>query len=479
MIDLSTYIRSQDKKVFAVLGLGRSGLTAACALAQSGAEVWAWDDNIQGREKATDAGLKIVNLNDCDWEKVHSLVMSPGIPLTHPKPHPVAAAAKKNAVEIICEVELLYRACPHATFVGITGTNGKSTTTSLIAHILKTAGQKVAVGGNLGTPALELPDLDHEGVYVLEMSSYQLDLLEHLVFDISLFMNISPDHLDRHGDMQGYIKAKKHIFDRQTKSQTAIIGIDDEESRAVFDQINVESKIKTIPISGHIRLAEGVFVSQGHLTDDCFIPTNTTAEEIVDLNTIERLPGVHNHQNAAAAFATCRSLGLSNAEIISGMASFPGLAHRQELVMIKNGIRYINDSKATNADAAARALGSYDNIYWIAGGLAKEGGIEDLDPYFNRIRRAYLIGDCAKDFATQLDKAVSYELCETLDRAVKKAANDAAQDGYKDAVVLLSPACASWDQYRSFELRGDHFKQCVNEIVSPSGARNQHGSIAS
>ncbi len=474
MIDLSAYISTQDKKVFAVLGLGRSGLTAACALAQSGAEVWAWDDNPQGREKAADAGLKIINLNECEWERVHSLVMSPGIPLTHPKPHPVAAAAKAANIEVICEVELLYRACPTATFVGITGTNGKSTTTSLIAHILETAGRNVAVGGNLGTPALELPVLDSKGIYVLEMSSYQLDLLGQLVFDISLFMNISPDHLDRHGDMRGYIKAKKHIFDRQGKSQTAIIGMDDEDSRNVFDQINTTGRIKTIPISGQTRLAEGVFAVEGQLIDDCFSSTT----DIADLNKIERLPGAHNHQNAAAAFASCRSIGLTSEEIISGMKSFPGLAHRQELVTVNDGIRYINDSKATNADAAARALGSYDNIYWIAGGLAKEGGIENLSPYFSRIRRAYLIGDSAKEFSVQLSSHVPHELCETLDRAVKKAANDAAQDGHQDAVILLSPACASWDQYRSFELRGDHFKQCVKEIAAPSNTSNQEGSIA-
>ncbi|OUS11759.1 UDP-N-acetylmuramoylalanine--D-glutamate ligase [Rhodospirillales bacterium 47_12_T64] len=475
MIDLSTYISTREKKVFAALGLGRSGLSAACALVKSGAEVWAWDDNPQGREKAADAGIKIVDLNDCAWDKVHSLIMSPGIPLTHPEPHPIATAAITANVEVICEVELLYRVCPKATFLGITGTNGKSTTTSLIAHILEEAGRDIAVGGNLGTPALELPTLNSEGIYVLEMSSYQLDLLEHLVFDIALFMNISPDHLDRHGDIQGYIKAKKHIFDRQTKPQAAIIGMDDDDSRNVFDQINAEGRVKTIPISGQSRLAEGVYVVEGQLIDDCFGPLT----DIADLSAIERLPGNHNHQNAAAAFATCRSLGLTAEEILSGMKSFPGLAHRQELVITNNGIRYINDSKATNADAAARALGSYENIYWIAGGRAKEGGIESLIPYSDRIHRAYLIGESAGDFSAQLGNSIPHELCKTLDRAVKKAANDATADGLENAAVLLSPACASWDQYRSFELRGDHFKQCVTEFVTPLTSDDQEGSIAS
>ncbi|WP_417453827.1 UDP-N-acetylmuramoyl-L-alanine--D-glutamate ligase [Kiloniella sp.] len=460
MIDLSTYISSTNGKAFAVLGLGRSGLTAACALAQSGAKVWAWDDNPAGREKAEEAGLKLVDLNNCDWEAVQTLVMSPGIPLTHPTPHPVATDAKKNGIEIICEVELLYRAAPEAIFIGITGTNGKSTTTSLIAHILTSAGRNVAVGGNLGTPALELPQLDATGVYVLEMSSYQLDLLSQLAFNIALFMNISPDHLDRHGDIDGYIKAKKHIFERQTKNDTAIIGMDDDYSRAVFDKINQTGTVKTIPISGSTRLAEGVFVVAGQLIDDAFAAEN----EIADLNAIERLPGNHNHQNAAAAFTACRSVGLMDDEIIVGMKSFPGLAHRQELVTTDNHIRYINDSKATNADAAARALGSYDNIYWIAGGRAKEGGIESLSSYYPRIRKAYLIGESADAFAKQIGSSLPYEMCGTLDVAVTKAANDATHSNEKNSVVLLSPACASWDQYRSFELRGDHFKECVSQI---------------
>lgn len=460
MIDLSTYISTTNGKAFAVLGLGRSGLTAACALAQSGAKVWAWDDNPAGREKAKEAGLELVDLNSCDWDAVQTLVMSPGIPLTHPAPHPVAATAKKNDVEIICEVELLYRAASEAIFIGITGTNGKSTTTSLIAHILTSAGRKVAVGGNLGTPALELPKLDETGIYVLEMSSYQLDLLSQLAFDIALFLNISPDHLDRHGDINGYIKAKTHIFERQTKSDRAIIGMDDDYSREVFDTINHMGTVKTIPISGSTRLAEGVFAAEGLLIDDAF----ASQIDVADLSAIERLPGNHNHQNAAAAFAACRTVGLTNDDIIAGMKSFPGLAHRQELVKSENGIRYINDSKATNADAAARALGSYDNIYWIAGGRAKEGGIESLSSYYPRIRKAYLIGESADAFAKQIGSSLPFEICGTLDVAVTKAANDAAQSNPKDPVVLLSPACASWDQYRSFELRGDHFKECVSKI---------------
>ncbi len=462
MIDLSTYISSTNGKAFAVLGLGRSGLTAACALVQSGAKVWAWDDNPAGREKAEEAGLKLVDLNSCDWGAVQTLVMSPGIPLTHPTPHPVATAAKNNDVEIICEVELLYRAVPDATFIGITGTNGKSTTTSLIAHILTSAERNVAVGGNLGTPALELPQLDATGIYVLEMSSYQLDLLSQLAFDVALFMNISPDHLDRHGDINGYIKAKKHIFDRQIKNNTAIIGMDDDYSRNVFDTINQTGTVRVIPISGSTRLAEGVFVAQGRLIDDAF----ASQMDIADLNSIERLPGNHNHQNAAAAFTACRSVGLTNDEIITGMKSFPGLAHRQELVKVENGIRYINDSKATNADAAARALGSYDNIYWIAGGRAKEGGIESLSPYYPRIRKAYLIGESANAFAKQIGNSLAYEICGTLDVAVAKAANDATRSAEKNPVVLLSPACASWDQYRSFEIRGDHFKECIAKLKS-------------
>ncbi|WP_020592599.1 UDP-N-acetylmuramoyl-L-alanine--D-glutamate ligase [Kiloniella laminariae] len=462
MIDLRPYISTTNGKAFAVLGLGRSGLTAACALAQSGADVWAWDDNAEGRAKAADAGLKLVDLGNCDWTAVQSLVMSPGIPLTHPVPHQVALAAQTAGVEVICEVELLYRAYPDAIFVGITGTNGKSTTTSLIAHILSQAGRPVAVGGNLGTPALELPLLGSDGVYVLEMSSYQLDLLSQLRFDVALLLNFSPDHLDRHGDMAGYIKAKLHIFDRQRKDDTAIIGMDDPDSRRIFDQINALGSCKAIPISGNTRLAEGVFAARGQLIDDCF----ARKEAILDLLNIERLPGDHNHQNAAAAFACCRSLNLTNDVILAGMQSFPGLAHRQQLVAQQGNIRYINDSKATNADAAARAIGSYENIYWIAGGRAKDGGINSLKPLFSRIRKAYLIGECAEDFAQQIGDDLPYTQCQTLDRAVVQATKDARQDNLENAVVLLSPACASWDQYRSFEIRGDHFGECVQKLIS-------------
>ncbi|MCZ4279295.1 UDP-N-acetylmuramoyl-L-alanine--D-glutamate ligase [Kiloniella laminariae] len=478
MIDLRPYISTTNGKAFAVLGLGRSGLTAACALAQSGADVWAWDDNADGRAKAAEAGLKVVDLGNCDWTAVQSLVMSPGIPLTHPVPHPVALAAQATGVEVICEVELLYRACPDATFVGITGTNGKSTTTSLIAHILAQAGRPVAVGGNLGTPALELPMLESDGVYVLEMSSYQLDLLSQLRFDIALLLNFSPDHLDRHGDMAGYIKAKLHIFDRQEKDDAAIIGMDDPDSRQVFDQINSLGNCKAIPISGNTRLAEGVFAAQGQLIDDRF----ASEEQILDLQSVERLPGDHNHQNAAAAFACCRRLNLTNDAIVAGMKSFPGLAHRQQLVAQQGNIRYINDSKATNADAAARAISSYENIYWIAGGRAKDGGISSLKPLFSRIRKAYLIGECAEDFARQIGKDLPYTQCQTLDRAIAQAAKDAQHDNCDNAVVLLSPACASWDQYRSFEVRGDHFRECVqkltqsNNLEQPSTASGREAS---
>lgn len=469
MIDLRPYLETTAAKsgdatrpAIAVLGLGRSGLTAALALAKAGATVWAWDDNPQGREKAEAAGLQLVDLTSCDWSQVQSLVMSPGIPLTHPAPHPVAAAAQAAGVEVICEVELLYRAQPDATYVGITGTNGKSTTTSLIGHILQQAGRKAAIGGNLGTPALELEPMGADGIYVLEMSSYQLDLIRELTFDIALLLNVSPDHLDRHGDLAGYVAAKEHIFDRQDKHQAALVTLDDEQSRMVFDRLNSKSRQQVIPLSAQTRVAEGCFVAEGVLCDDLFSP----GEEILDLTELAHLPGQHNHQNAVAAFAICRRLGLSTEEIVDGLRSFPGLAHRQELVTTWNGIRFVNDSKATNSDAAARALGSYDNIYWIAGGRAKEGGLDGLEPYYPRIRHAYLIGECAEAFAEQLNGAIAHSHCGTLEVAVKRAANDAQREGHNEPVVLLSPACASWDQYPSFEARGDDFRSQVNAQIS-------------
>jgi UDP-N-acetylmuramoylalanine--D-glutamate ligase len=445
----------------AVLGLGRSGRIAAAALHQSGAEVRAWDDSETSRADASRAGIPIVELLAMDWRDVPTLVLSPGIPHTHPAPHPVVTRAREAGAEIICDIELLARAQREAGYVGITGTNGKSTTTALIGHILELAGRDVAVGGNLGPPALSLPALDQGGIYVIETSSYQLELTLSITWDVAILLNITPDHLDRHGGMEGYVATKKKIFWRQTRPRAAVIGIDDTICRGIHDELVQKAEQIVIPISAERPAKGGVYVSSGKLIDDI----DGHAAPVIELATLERLPGVHNGQNIAAAYAATRHLGIAPQQVAAGIASFPGLAHRQELIATIDGVKYVNDSKATNADAAAKALGCYDRIYWIAGGLAKTGGIASLAPYFSRIRRAFLIGEAADDFAETLGGKVELDRSGALATAVTRA-RDAAEPG---SVVLLSPACASFDQFANFEERGLTFRRLVEALP---GARS-------
>jgi UDP-N-acetylmuramoylalanine--D-glutamate ligase len=454
----------------AVLGLGKSGLVAARALKASGADVRAWDDSEEKRVAAAAEGIPIVDLRSADWSEISSLVISPGIPHSFPKPHPVAAKAKEAKVEVISDIELLARTQREASFVGITGTNGKSTTTALLGHIFKQAGRTSAVGGNIGTAALSLPALGQGGIYVLEMSSYQLEITFSIPFDIAILLNITPDHLDRHGGMDGYIAAKRQIFRRQTAPRTAVIGVDDEHCCAIWQDLVRAGDQVVVPISSASKLIDGVYAADGWLYD----ATKGKAERIVALDALPTLPGAHNWQNAAAAYAAARAAGVDAATIAAALKTYPGLPHRQERVGERDGVLFINDSKATNADAAEKALGCYENIYWIAGGLAKEGGIGSLTPYFNRIRRAYLIGQAADSFAPTLEGRVPYALTRELKKAVESAFADAVRDGHRDAVVLLSPACASFDQFRDFEARGDMFRALVGALQGskvPAGHR--------
>jgi UDP-N-acetylmuramoylalanine--D-glutamate ligase len=444
----------------AVMGLGKSGLATARALVQSGAEVAAWDDSPARREEARAAGVPIVDLTTCDWSAHTTLVLSPGIPHTHPKPHPVAAKARAANCEIICDIELLARAQRNASFIGITGTNGKSTTTVLIGHIMALAGRKIAIGGNLGTPALELDALEGDGTYVLEMSSYQLDLVPSLTFDIAVLTNISADHLDRHGGMDGYVAAKRRIFHRQVRPRSAIIGVDDDICRAIHADLKAKNEQNLLAISGEGRVPGGIYVDAGWLTDD----REGNAVPAIDLSRVASLPGRHNWQNTAAAYAATKMAGVPPPVIAACIGSYPGLAHRQELVATIDAIRYVNDSKATNADAAARALICYDAIYWIAGGRAKEGGITTLAPLFPRIVHAYLIGEAAAEFGQTLQGRVPHSKSGTLTAAVAQASAQARADGRQGAVVLLSPACASFDQFANFEARGDAFRTLVDAL---------------
>jgi UDP-N-acetylmuramoylalanine--D-glutamate ligase len=460
----------------AVMGLGKSGLATAEALRTSGAEVWAWDDSEARRNEARALGFEPVDLTKCDWSELTTLVLSPGIPHSFPKPHPVAALAKQHKVEIIGDIELLGRSERLASYFGITGTNGKSTTTALIGHILRAAGKRAAVGGNIGTPVLSLASIN-DGIYVLEMSSYQLELTVSITFDVAVLINISADHLDRHGGMDGYVAAKRQIFHRQTKPRTAVIGVDDDYSRQIHADLVGQGDQIVIPISATRPIEGGVYGIDGILYDAISGP----AVQVADLKPIATLPGAHNWQNAAAAYAACRAIGLAPETIAAALATYPGLPHRQELVAVVDDIPFVNDSKATNADAAAKALACYDAIYWIAGGLPKEGGIASLAPFFPRLRRAYLIGEAAPDFARTLGTAVPHEISTTLEAAVAAAHRDARADKASGAVVLLSPACASFDQFANFEARGDAFRQLALALPGarkPAPAANAKGGRA-
>jgi UDP-N-acetylmuramoylalanine--D-glutamate ligase len=456
MIEVAAF---QGEKV-AVMGLARSGLVAAQALQQGGAKVMAWDDAAAKRDAATTAGVPIVDLGTADLAGVKALVLSPGIPHTYPKPNPVAARARAAGARIIGDIELLAQSRSEARYVGITGTNGKSTTTALIGHIVAQSHRSVAVGGNLGTPALALPSLGADGIYVLEMSSYQLELTESLTFDVAVLLNITPDHLDRHGGMDGYIAAKRRIFARQKNPQTAILGVDDEPSRHMAEALARLGEQRVVPISAERHAPGGVYVENGWLIDDMA----GGAKRVLDLRRAARLPGAHNWQNAAAAYAATRALGIDTAAVIDGLVSFAGLAHRQELIATIDGLAYVNDSKATNADATAKALACYDAVYWIAGGVPKEGGITSLSPFFPRIRHAFLIGKASEEFAATLDGRVPLSRCGELGRALAAARETALAQRKPGAVVLLSPACASFDQFANFEERGDVFRRLVQAL---------------
>jgi UDP-N-acetylmuramoylalanine--D-glutamate ligase len=445
----------------AILGLARSGLAAARALAAGGAQILAWDDDQAVRDSFA-GEIPLCDLAQADWRQIAALVLSPGIPHSYPEPHPAVLRAREAGSEIIGDIELLGRAQPEARYVGITGTNGKSTTTALIGHILAAAGERVEIGGNLGTSALALAPLGRSGTYVLEASSFQLELITGLAFDVAVLLNITPDHLDRHGGMDGYIAAKRRIFAHQGAASTAIVGIDDAICRGIADELRAGpngAPGRVVPISVSEQVPGGVYVGGGQLID----ATGGQSIAVLDLALAERLPGSHNWQNAAAAYAAARALGVASEEAAIAIRSFPGLAHRQELVDTIDGVRFINDSKATNADATEKALACYEAIYWIAGGLPKAGGITPLAPYFRRLRHAYLIGAATEEFAATLGNSVPFTRCGDLAAATAAAADEARRDGVPGAVVLLSPACASYDQFANFEVRGDAFRALVAE----------------
>ncbi len=465
-------VRGFEGKTVAVFGLGRTGLTAARALLAGKAKVIAWDEKASGREAAQAEGLTVKDLWAADWSQISALMLSPGVPLTHPKPHWVVEKAQAAGVEILGDIELFARTVNAAPahkrpkVVAITGTNGKSTTTALLGHICRSAGRDTRIGGNIGYGVLSLDDMHGGAVYVLETSSYQLDLTSSLKADAAIILNISPDHLDRHGGMDGYIAAKRRILLNQDKGDTAIIGVDDPWCQQICTEITAANRRTIWPISAGRAMGRGVYVLQGVLYD----ATGDRVTEVADLLRAKSLPGRHNWQNAAAAYAAARALGISMADAAEGLRTFPGLAHRMETVATLGNVRFVNDSKATNADAARQAMSSYPRFYWIAGGVPKAGGIDSLTDLFPRIAKAYLIGDAAPAFGAALkDRAPSKE-CGTLEAAVMAAYADAKSSG-EDAVVLLSPACASFDQFADFEARGEAFRTAVQKLSrTPKGA---------
>ncbi|WP_425086655.1 UDP-N-acetylmuramoyl-L-alanine--D-glutamate ligase [Stappia sp.] len=448
----------------ALFGLGASGLSAAHALKSGGARVHAFDDMPERRQTAISSGIPVVDLKSANWSVFDALVLAPGVPLTHPTPHWSVNLARQQGIPVIGDIELFCRErqthAPDAPFVAITGTNGKSTTTALISHCLAHAGHDVAMGGNIGVPILDLLPPARGRVHVVECSSYQIDLAPSLDPSIGVLLNITADHLDRHGSLEHYAAVKERLI---AGSRLAVVGVDDGLSAAIADRAE-QAGVETLRLCVRHPVTHGVYAEGSKL----YVAEDGAQREFYDLAPVTSLRGAHNAQNAAAAVAVCRALGLTDKAIHAGLACFPGLAHRMQVVARDGQVLFVNDSKATNADAAERALTSFERIHWIAGGRAKAGGIASLAPHFPRIAKTYLIGEAAEDFAGVLEGHVPYERLGTLQAAVEAAARDAAADARAhggEAVVLLSPACSSFDQFPDFEARGRAFVEAVRRIV--------------
>jgi UDP-N-acetylmuramoylalanine--D-glutamate ligase len=440
----------------ALFGLGGSGLATLKALRAGGADVLAWDDSPESAARAREQGFTVSDLRDTDWSEFAALVLAPGVPLTHPAPHWTVDKARAAGIEIIGDIELFCRErariAPGAPFVAITGTNGKSTTTALVAHILARAGRDVQMGGNIGTAILSLAPPSPDRIHVIELSSFQIDLTPSLDPSVGVLLNVTPDHLDRHGTLDLYAGIKARLI---AGSDLAVVGIDDAPSRAIAESVT----------GALVRVHVGATSPEGGLAARDGAVFEADGARIADLDGIGTLRGAHNWQNAAVAIAVVRSLGLDAASILAGLRTFPGLPHRMEEVGRRGRALFVNDSKATNADSTEKALTAFHDIHWILGGKAKAGGIESLVPLFGRVAHAYLIGAASDAFAATLDGRVPYTRCGTLDVATRAAADAAARSSASEPVVLLSPACASYDQFRSFEDRGDQFRARVKALA--------------
>jgi UDP-N-acetylmuramoylalanine--D-glutamate ligase len=456
-------ITSFAGKTVAVFGLGGSGLASCHALKAGGAEVIAGDDGVDRLAEAAKAGFTTADLRTVSWANFAALVLTPGVPLTHPAPHWSVLMAREAGVEVIGDIELFCRErrrhAPDAPFVAITGTNGKSTTTALIAHLMRVAGYDTQMGGNIGTAILSLEPPRMGRVHVIEMSSYQIDLTPSLDPTVGILLNVSEDHIDRHGTLARYAAVKERLVAGVKPQGTSIVGVDDGWSRAAADRLDQAGK-RVVRISVKNPLPDGIYVEHETIVR----AAGGARSEVARIGGIGSLRGLHNAQNAACAAACALALGVSENVLQNGLRSFPGLAHRMEQVGRRGKVLFVNDSKGTNADAAAHALSSFADIFWIAGGKPKLGGITSLAEFFPRIRKAYLIGEAAAEFAETLGDGVPHEISETLDVAVDHAATDAEASALADPVVLLSPACASFDQYRNFEIRGARFRELVQAL---------------
>lgn len=446
-------------RCFAVLGLGRTGMATALSLEASGVEVRVWDDAVEKRDAAKALGFKICKFNDhTDWNSVSLLLVSPGISHLYPVPHPVVVSAIHAGVPLDNDIGLFFSSLrkleKRPRIIAITGSNGKSTTASLVDSLLSTNSIKSCLVGNIGQPVFATTLLNSDETVVLELSSFQTELAQILEPDIAIFLNLSPDHLDRHAGHGGYFAAKRRLFS-SPHTKTHIIGIDQIEGQFLAAQSEAD---KVVRISAQHNLSnyqESVFVEDGHLV----VQANDQLETICDLRNISSLTGRHNQQNACAAFAACSALGMMHEDIAKGLVKFLGLPHRSQIVGKYSDILFVNDSKATNAESASMSLDSFPRIRWIAGGMGKEGGIASLSERMGNVKKAYFIGQSANDFALQIGN-IPYAVCETIPNALKMAIADA----HPGDTVLLAPAAASFDQYQDFEARGEHFSSEVKRI---------------
>ncbi|UTO27907.1 UDP-N-acetylmuramoyl-L-alanine--D-glutamate ligase [Bartonella harrusi] len=463
MISVTCY---KDQTV-ALFGLGQSGLAAARALINGGAEVVAWDDNPLGLQAAFQQNIPTRDLRYEDWSKFVALILAPGVPLTYPKPHWVVEKARQKDIEIIGDIELFVRARNHflqhnsfcdqdVPFIAITGTNGKSTTTALLTHLLEQMGYDVQMGGNIGTAILTLKPFVQKRIYVIECSSFQIDLTPSLQPTIGLLLNLTPDHIDRHGSFAHYVQTKRRLV---AEASHAFISVDDAACQALYQQLLHENH-QVEAISKEYFVENGFYAEGTKL----FFVRHGRPHMLANLAHMIALRGRHNAQNALMALATLQALKITDPQIEKHLASYKGLAHRMQQVCKIGAVLFINDSKATNADASAPALAAFHDIFWIVGGQAKEGGIEALRGFFHKIRKAYLIGTAAEEFASVIGSAVPFSMSLTLENAVHEAAADAMRCKAKEVVVLFSPACASYDQFQNYEMRGKAFVSFVRQL---------------